>query len=571
MGFILSSAPSAAAFENFTITQVTNTGKSVAAAISPDGKYILIVMEDKGKQSLWLRHVPTNSDTQVIAPSDAFYLSPTFSPDGNYIYFRKAMNKVHIGFNLYRAPVLGGTPQVIVRDIDTGASFSPDGKRMAYLRGNNPEVGKFQLLTANADGTVEKMIAGGPISAIQQFVAWSPDGKQIASVTFSFGEVLSGVQLQDVASAKAQTLARFNNLALGDLAWLPDGRGLLTTYQSKLSPLAPNQVGFISNPAGQFRGVTKDTNNYQSLSLSADGKTLATVQQKATPTLYLMPAAGFAENPPDPAPAQNKDSFLFGWASNGDLYFDDGSNLLRMSVDGSNKTTLLSDPGTQIIRPTRCPGGRYVLFIWAGHAANNKVNIWRIDADGSNPRQLTDGLADIVPVCSPDGKWVYYQEFIAGQIKRVPIDGGAPQPVPGTVIPGSFISAIGFDISPDGNVLAFLATKAGPNIPTQSIALVNLDAGPEPPRRMLDPDPRIAGAPEFTPDGKAVVYPIRENGTDNLWLQPLDGSRGHPITNFQSDSIQLFDFSPDGKTLGVLRIHTESDVVLLHDTGSPSQ
>jgi hypothetical protein len=63
------------------------------------------------------------------------------------------------------------------------------------------------------------------------------------------------------------------------------------------------------------------------------------------------------------------------------------------------------------------------------------------------------------------------------------------------------------------------------------------------------------------------VYPIRENGVDNLWLQPLDGSRGHQITNFQSDVIRLFEFSPDGKTVGVFRQHTESDVVLLHDTG----
>jgi eukaryotic-like serine/threonine-protein kinase len=64
------------------------------------------------------------------------------------------------------------------------------------------------------------------------------------------------------------------------------------------------------------------------------------------------------------------------------------------------------------------------------------------------------------------------------------------------------------------------------------------------------------------------VYPIRESGVDNLWLQPLDGSRGRQITNFESDGIQNFRFSPDGKTLGVFREHTESDVVLLHDTSN---
>ena len=77
--------------------------------------------------------------------------------------------------------------------------------------------------------------------------------------------------------------------------------------------------------------------------------------------------------------------------------------------------------------------------------------------------------------------------------------------------------------------------------------------------------------PQFTPDGKSLVYIIREKGTDNLWLQPLDGSPGHQITNFQGDAIQSYQFSPDGRTLGVMRTHIESDVVLLHDTGSSPQ
>jgi Tol biopolymer transport system component len=66
------------------------------------------VVVDNGKQSLWLRNLPTSSDTQVIAPADASYQSPVFSQDGNYIYFRQATDKAQSGFNLLRAPVLGG-------------------------------------------------------------------------------------------------------------------------------------------------------------------------------------------------------------------------------------------------------------------------------------------------------------------------------------------------------------------------------------------------------------------------------------------------------------------------------
>jgi Tol biopolymer transport system component len=141
--------------------------------------------------------------------------------------------------------------------------------------------------------------------------------------------------------------------------------------------------------------------------------------------------------------------------------------------------------------------------------------------------------------------------------------------VPGTAIPSGFFH-IRLSISPNGKLLAFLTT-GGTNEIVHQIALVTLDAGPQPQRRMLDPDPRVADAPQFTPDGNAVVYPIRENGTDNLWLQPLNGSAGRQITNFKSDTIASFRFSPDGKSLGVLRSHAESDVVLLRDAVAASR
>jgi hypothetical protein len=70
---------------------------------------------------------------------------------------------------------------------------------------------------------------------------------------------------------------------------------------------------------------------------------------------------------------------------------------------------------------------------------------------------------------------------------------------------------------------------------------------------------------------KPWFFRLLKSGADNLWLQPLDGSRGRQITNFKSDGISSFRFSPDGKTLGVMSSHGESDVVLLRDMGSSPQ
>jgi Tol biopolymer transport system component len=69
----------------------------------------------------------------------------------------------------------------------------------------------------------------------------------------------------------------------------------------------------------------------------------------------------------------------------------------------------------------------------------------------------------------------------------------------------------------------------------------------------------------FTPDGKAIVYVVREKGVDNLWLQPLDGKPRRQLTHFKMNRSFRFAFSPDGSKIAMERGQTESDAVLLRD------
>ena len=225
----------------------------------------------------------------------------------------------------------------------------------------------------------------------------------------------------------------------------------------------------------------------------------------------------------------------------------------------------------------RC-GDRYLVLSWAFHGGTNRTGLWRTNTDGSNPTQLTKGAFDYDPACSPDGKWLYYNALeVAGSLMRVQLEGGEPEPVPSSEVPGMFTIGAGDAISADGKLLAFDAEITDPDNARAAIsklAFVSLDGSSPPSRRLIPPDPRIAGgggsgvfnnALNFTPDGKSVAYIIRDQGVDNIFVQPIDGSPGHQITNFTSDNIVGFQWSPDGKTLAVAHAHNISDVVLLRE------
>jgi eukaryotic-like serine/threonine-protein kinase len=207
--------------------------------------------------------------------------------------------------------------------------------------------------------------------------------------------------------------------------------------------------------------------------------------------------------------------------------------------------------------------------MWYLREGKTSVNIWRVDADGSHPKQLTNGKDDEMPLCSPDGKWAYYNDLASSRIMRVPIDGGSATLVEGSAIPSGIMQG-GVNFSPDGKWMPAIAAVVDPATQTitTKVALIDVNANSTASTKFMIPRPGITIPIAFTPDGKAVAYTIVENGVGNVWVQPLDGSPGHRLTNFTSDHIRSFQFSPDGKSLAVAQQHVVSDVVLLRDTSA---
>ena len=545
-----------AVFQDFSVSKITETGKARFVAISPDAKYILSVVEDKGQQSLWLRNVPTNSDTQVMPPERLRYLGVRFSPDGNYLYFVRGEQGQVLKF-LYRAPVLGGTPQKLVTDIDTNITFSPDGRRVAYVVLNNPELGKFRLVTYSLQTGEEKTLVTGKINEALRDPAWSPDGKTIVCTIIQPGDALGGLVAVDASTGKQNLVFESKDGFLFQPVWLPDGSGLLALYTGGETNFSRQQIVAVSLRDRSARAVTHDINDYSDLSLSEDGHMMATVLRQLHSDLFLARASDLSNGEAQQVTSGAAVS-SFTWMADGQMILEQQNVVNLFHPDTGSKTPLTSaqeDGG--VFMPSSCPDGRYVVLSIGGHAGSKTLTIWRMDAGGGNLKQLSDGKNDEFPACSPDGKSVFYSDYSNGaKLNRVPLEGGKSERL-------SDFPAYRFDISPDSKLAAF-STFVSPSTPKQQLALVPVDL----PRntKLLELQRPTQGAIRFTQDGKAVVYAFRDQDADNLWLQPLDGSAGKQMTNFKSEQIRDFHWSLDGSKLGLVRGHTDSDVVLLQES-----
>jgi serine/threonine protein kinase len=572
---LLRHSPGTQPFREFSITQITNNGRAEQAAISPDGKYVAHVNDDNGQKSIRLRNISTGSDTQIFPPTPTRFRSLVFSPDGNYLYFRQLINSIGTEWDGFRIPVLGGKPERLIRDIDSSIIFSPDGKHISYVRANDPEEGKYRVLSSNLDGSAETVITiqkieGFGHESYPPFGAWSPDGKQVAYTFAKMADEPGIVRVLDVTSKRLGVLQHFPDLLTFDIDWSPNQNWLLLVHSPKQGGEGPAQISAFSLAERKLYPITRDTNSYSSLTVSSDGKVAAAVQTKTVSSVDFHPPLALN----DGITRSHLDNTVsFDWDSHGKLIYSDGSKLWRLDPGNGAKVQLNADTTGNIVGLAQCSTGT-ILVNWEYHLGTQGSEIWRLNSDGSNEVRLSDGRYDMSPACSPDGRWAYYLDSMQ-VLKRVPVAGGKAETVP-VPVPNldRILGTVAF--SPDGASLVVLVDAVDPVSERAEPHLVIFDVSGDRPvlARLLDPVAQIVagslhgGGVRFSPDGKSLVYATKEKGVGNVWEQPLDGSPGHAITQYNSDLVVQFRFSPDGKTLAVRREHTTSDIVVLRSAGA---
>jgi len=547
--------------QSMHISRVTQTGRVRSAAVSPDGQSIAYSDQNGEMSSLWLQRAGTNNPLQLFPPAKLFYRDPSFSRDGNTLYYSKCQPSCE----LHKMPVMGGVETALGIRADSRVTFSPDGKRMAYLRSEVEPSGLVttRLFAANVDGSGEEFLNWEAGDSVYQrgAPAWSPDGKVIAFSLIAKESGQRGMKVIGVALADrtVSTLIPSSWTNIRDVAWLPDGRTLIINGRDESAGAEPRlQVWRVPLAGGEARRITNDLNNYFSISLSADGNTLIALQWQTTSGLWIAPA----ENPSAAAPV-----------TAGTLDRKDGQNGLSVAPDGrliyvsdhSGKRDLwsvnadgtglkqLTDATHKDLTPVVSPDGRYIVFQSCRTTGDRAYNIWRVDADGRNPTQLTRGTYDSEPTFSPDGESVVYvaNEDHVPKLHRVPIGGGQP-----VAVTEEFSQHPTF--SPDGKLLAYYRMNQKQR---DQRHLVFIPAKGGAPIKTLPAPKNFGSIMEWAPAGDSLWY--RDSTLTSIWVLPLDGAPPSPLIKLTNQTLSTFSFSQDHRRLAYSSGPQLSDVVLI--------
>jgi Tol biopolymer transport system component/DNA-binding winged helix-turn-helix (wHTH) protein len=532
------------------ITRLTSSGTVCEGEISPDGKWLVYVEQEGDHHSLWLKQVAVpESATKIVAPIAGSCGGVAISPDGNYVYYT-VIEPGRLEASLYQVPILGGTTRKLFTGIIGPVTFSPDGKRIAYLHWINDE---DRLMVANADGSGQRQLAAR--SGNECFVnanngpAWSPDGKTLLTSIGTFTPQLSmTVAAVSPEDGAITVFSQHKFQQILDVAWLSDGQAVLVTANDQFGSGSSNKIWQISYPSGEAHRITNDLNGYLTLSLTADSNALVTVQQQTLGNLWIA-------SMDDPAYTQittgTSVASYPSWTPDGKVVYTSNSNgnsdlyLLDPSDGVSKRLTSDSDNNRD---PVVSPDGRYVVF---NSDRSGILCLWRIDIDGSNAKQLNNQTS-LNPSFAPDGRTIVYTSLANKYISStIGIDGGEPHQL-------SEEQSFAPVFSPDGTQIACLY-PGGADSPFR-ISIAPATGGLS--LKSISTPKGTARQLRWTPDGKAFLYPVSHRGVTNLWMQTIEGGEPKQITNFTSDLILSFDVSRDGKQLVLSRGTTSSDVVL---------
>jgi len=482
---------------------VSTPAHEFSPVISPDGKWVAYLSNARGPTDVWVKFIaggePANltATANIIVQANDYIAGLDVSPDGTQIALQ-AQGKEQGQTNttwLIPAP-LGGVPRRALQPGDSGLQWSPDGKRIVFVRTGGP-LGDA-LVVADPEGQNEHVVAKREGAQHMHWPRWSADGRFIyfnhgpqnfnMEPTEIFRVAATGGPIERVVGTARRAVFPFLST---------DGRGLIYAANPDSVDLS---LWWRDLKSGRDGRLTTGVGEYTHPNLSRDGRRLVGTVIDAHQSLEK----------------------------------------ITIAFDRAVSFEPLTDGYSGDIDPVWSPDGTRLVF---STSRTGNRTLWSANARVKEAVPLTSGVAiDERPAFSSDGRRIAFVSDRGGQrgVWIVNSDGGSPR----LVAHADVVDTISW--SPDGRRLVY-ATPIGD---APGLMIMNVADGTT--ARL--PTPMAATAPAWSVDDViAYVEPrggdrgafatlIRPDG-QRVNASPLDGPRAPFIAN------GLMAWSPDGKRL----------------------
>jgi len=498
---------------------------------------------------------------KLIGEDKVWAWGHVWSADGKWIAYNYMKNDKEKGIFVDEVHVIsssGGEPKKIALPVNRGGSYhlfqyslslSPDGKVLAYAskeEGKSDKPKESYIYTIPVNGGVAKCLTDG-----RTWVpAFSPDGKKIAYMKAYSPE--EGPWLSDiwVIPADGGTPVKVSDLggrARGPI-WSPDGKWIAFLRDPKpdeeckeiwLVPVSetgrpsapPKRIELLLEASFNLAGWTCD-NKIGLLMLNPVHQAIYTIPSSGGKATQVTPAGGLAFSP--------------SWKPDGKrIYFSYNQNLSSVPAEGGEVSTIPISGMEGLYYVYVSPDGKKVLFPGIKKGVTG-IHIWTVPIEGGEPTQvIRSPFQDAFPCWSPDGKTISFwrQErtpdgnSIKTSLCLIPAEGGdvrvlVSDPDKLKARPRSMCW------SPDSKSIVYYCDEDG------KIKTIPLDNGE--PQVLAELQKGIQGAQiYFSPCGKKILYTAKRK----IWNISLDG--GEPVEVKTGLDTLLFNlaWSPDGEKI----------------------
>jgi serine/threonine protein kinase/dipeptidyl aminopeptidase/acylaminoacyl peptidase len=548
-------------FEFDSAKRVTFDGKVRLAAISPDAKYLAYVSGSERKEVLRLRSIQGGSEHQLPIARDR-YIGLTFSPDSKFLYYVLKDPEKELGrlFSTGVDSFEGAPSNMILEDIDGPVTFSPDGRRFAFLRRWEERNGTGDLILV-ADETNPRdghAIVKLTSTEIQEQLAWSPRNHWIAAVVFPARLAKATQPIVSLFSEDGRVKRQFSSADLRILGFpVTLDRGSLLLFTGLPQGAQQKHLVQLFVPTGEFHEVPSDILGLDSVSATSDSRTLAAVRLYQRSSIWSADATDLNAARKLMPDVESVSSFT--WSDTGDIIFPSSRsgnvNLARLDETGNVKP--IGKPERCVeFQPAAVPGQRLVVYASNCAHGGDDFNLWSVNLETGNHTQLTNGSNyEYQPDVSPDGKWIAFTSWASNisSVWKISTSGGIPVRLSPDQARYPFFS-------PDGQQIVCQIREPGNQ---WRVAILSVADGSI--QRQFPRFP-ITGIVRWSPDGSALDYADVQNGASNIWRHALNGAPSRQLTNFGEDDGIYFAWNRSGTRLAYVRSRAESDVVLFHRT-----